>query len=165
MTFFFIIKHLVLNLCYNTQYFKGDGMHILEKMNEYQKEKNALETKASKLKSEFREHITDKSTPLVERWEFFADAGDEFKEHSDWIIQPNSVGLKYVKDNWFDAPEVYGRGKRIDVAECFEDCVHGGELHPESFSYKMDKDEAEKCLTEALEEILEKNLGSFCIDW
>ena len=140
-------------------------MHILEKMNEYQKEKNTLESKASKLKSEFREHITDKSIPLVERWEFFADAGDEFKEHSDWIIRANSVGLKYVMDNWFDAPEVYGRGKRIDVVECFEECVYEGELHVDNFGYDGDDEEAEKCLTEALEEILERNLGSFCIDW
>lgn len=140
-------------------------MHILEKMNQYQEEKNALEAKASKLKSDFREYIADKSIPLVERWEFFCEAGDEFKNHSDWIITAKSVGLKYVMDNWFDAPEIYGRGKRVDLTERFQDCVDGGELCPENFAYKMDKEEAEKCLIEALEEILDKNIGSFCIDW
>jgi hypothetical protein len=139
-------------------------MHILEKMSDYHKEKNALEAKAEKIKSEFKEYISDKSIPLVERWNFFANAGDEFKEHSDWIIRANSVGLKYVMDNWFDAPEIYGRGKRIDVVECFEDCVCDGELNADGFG-DLDEEEAIKCLTEALEEILERNQGSFCIDW
>jgi hypothetical protein len=139
-------------------------MNILDKMNDYHKEKNALESKVEKIKLEFKEYIANKSIPLVERWKFFANAGDEFKEHSDWIIQANSVGLKYVMDNWFDAPEIYGRGKRIDVVECFEDCFNDGELNADRFS-KFDEEEAIKCLTEALEEILERNQGSFCIDW
>lgn len=134
-------------------------MDILEKFEAYHKDKQALEAKANKLKSDFREYISDKSIPLVERWQFFINTGDEFKEHSRWIIRPNSTGLKYVIDNWFDAPEVYGRGKRIDIAECFEDCVDAEEIYPENFSGSMDKEEAEKCLTEALEEILEKNIG------
>jgi hypothetical protein len=140
-------------------------MSLVEKMKEYDKHKAALEVEAKQLKRDFELYIRDKSIPLVERWAFFESADDAFKNHSRWIITASSKGLKYVMDNRFDAPEVYGRGKQIFTARIFEECVWDGQLWPENFAYDMDKEKSEKLLTEALEEVLQKNIGSFCFDW
>lgn len=140
-------------------------MTLQEKIQAYNQAKKDLEKQAKALQGEFQKYIVDKNIPLVERWEFFVNADDNFKNHKDWIYSAKGQGMKYVMDNWFNAPEVYGRGKTIDVGSLFGDCVHNGNLYPENFAYKMQKEDAQEYLESALEEILKENLGSFCFDW
>ena len=140
-------------------------MTLQEKIQAYNQAKKDLEKQAKDLKSDFEKYLVNKNIPLVERWEFFVNSDEGFKNHKRSIHRANSEGMQYVMDNWFNAPEVYGRGKRIDVADLFGDCVHNGNIYPENFSYKMQKEDAQELLEEALEEILNNNLGSFCFDW
>lgn len=140
-------------------------MTLQEKIKAYNQAKKDLEKQAKDLKSDFEKYLINKSIPLVERWEFFVNADDGFKNHKSSIWRANSEGMQYVMDNWFNAPEVYGRGKKIETSEIFGDCVHHGNIYPENFSYKMQKEDAQELLEEALEEILNNNLGSFCFDW
>lgn len=140
-------------------------MEILEKLAEHKKKEKALKEEAKNLRIEFSKYITNKEIPLADRWEVFIAAPRDLKKHEEYIITAKSDGLKYVMDKWFDAPEVYGRGKQIYMADVFVDCVHHGEIHPSSFAYRMDEEKAKELLTQALEEVLSNNLGSFCYDW
>ena len=140
-------------------------MTLQEKIQVYNRTKQDLNQQAQVIKKEFEQYIKDKNISLVDRWEFFVNADDGFKNHKSSIYRANSEGMQHVMDNWFDAPEVYGRGKKIDVSDIFCDCVHNGNIYPENFDYKMPKEDAQELLEEALEEVLEHNLGSFCYDW
>lgn len=133
-------------------------MNIIDKIAE-------LKKNTDNLKSEFCQYITNTEIPLADRWEVFIDAPYDLKNHEEYIITAKSEGLKYVMDNWFGRSSVYSRGNTIDMAILFVDCVHGGEIHPSSFDYEMDEEKAMELLSEALEEVLRNNLGSFCYDW
>lgn len=133
-------------------------MDIIEKLAD-------LKANTENLKVEFSQYITNKEIPLAPRWEVFIEAPHDLKNHEEYIITATSNGLKYVMDNWFGRSSSYSRGNQIYMADLFVDCVHGGEIHPSSFDYEMDTEQAEQLLTEALEEVLSNNLGSFCYDW
>lgn len=140
-------------------------MSIIHKIEEYNRRKNQLQTEAQNLKKEFEAVIVNKEIPLLERWKIFINADDDFKNHSDWIHSAQSDGMQYIMDNWFDAPEVYGRGKQIDIADMLCDCVGEEEFYPENFCRTKSIEDAMILLEQALEEILSENLGSFCYDW
>lgn len=137
-------------------------MNIQEKLNQLNKEKNELENKYSQLKSEYHQYITDKKFPLMTRWEFFISAPSEMKEQSRWIIRGKTGFLSYVLDNWFDAPEVYGRGKQIYIDTLFEELIYEGKINLEGFDLdQFDEEDVEL----ALEELLQMNLEYFTFDW
>jgi hypothetical protein len=107
--------------------------------------------------------IKDKSIPLMERWKIFNNSDDDFKNQQDWLYRAKGVGMKYIMDNWLDAPEVYGRGKTIIIKDLFEEVVYGDELN--YTGYKLNDEKMKQILISALEEILESNLSSFKFDW
>jgi len=70
--------------------------------------------------------------------------------------------MKYVLENWFDAPEVYGRGKPIYIADLFGDIVWEGKIYMENvYVDYMTQEDVEK----GLEELLNLNLEYFTFDW
>lgn len=138
-------------------------MSIVEKIADYNKRKSSLEAEALGLKTDFENYVQDKDIPLELRWQTFIEADNDFKNHSDWYFHATSDGLKYIKNNWFDAPEVYGRGKRIYWSEALEDYFYLGEIQPHGIASSQKN--GDKLLREAMEEILAGNQGSFCIDW
>lgn len=137
-------------------------MNIQEKINQLNKEKNELENKYKQLKSEYLQYITDKKIPVLERWEFFISAPSEMKEQNRWLIRPSTKFMKYVVENWFNAPECYGRGKPIYIADLFGDIVWKGKIYMENvYVDYMTQEDVEK----GLEELLSLNLEYFTFDW
>lgn len=135
---------------------------ILARLKELKDKKAELERELAKIQKDFEVYISDKSIPLGERWAIFSKSPDELNEHNEYFIQANTAGLQYILDNWFDAPEVYGRGKRIKTKDLFEDTFKDSKLeyNPEHH------DEKEIAFyKEAMEDILSQNCGSFCYDW
>lgn len=146
---------------------------ILERISELKKKKSALNREAAKIREDFEIYITDQSIPLSERWDLFSQSPDELNNHMEYIIKAKSDGLISLLSYRFDAPEVYGRGKRIDTKELFDakklfDNVFEDEpLHCEAEYYDTEyrDEESIKLNKEAMEEILSQNCGSFCLDW
>lgn len=144
-----------------------NDMTVVEKLEALNKKKQALNAEFKSAEKEFAVLIVDKNVPLVERWKIFCAAPDEIKHHDCWL-PTRGAGLEYAINQFCNAPEIYGRGKKIDTAKMFEECVHEGKLYPENFTeYKSTKtpEEIEALLIDALEQILSMNLGSFCYDW
>lgn len=137
-------------------------MTIKEKINALIKKRAQINEEIYQAKSEYKQYITNPAIPVLERWEFFTQAPAEFKEQSRWIIRPKNSFLKSFMDNRFDAPEVYGRGKTIYVADMLDDLVYGDELNQEDYYYE---EFGEDVIKQGLEELLEMNLEYFCLDW
>lgn len=137
-------------------------MNIKEQIQAVNAEKLAVTQKYKNLKAGFRSYITDKSIPVVERWEFFLNAPSELKDNKEYIWHPNSKYLKARVDRFSDIPEVYGRGKAIYVNEFFEEVVWEGKIWMENV---YDKKISEDDIKNALEEILSQNLEYFHFDW
>lgn len=135
---------------------------ILKRIQEFKQKKAELEREASKIQTDFESYISDQSLPLAERWSVFSRAPEELQDHSDYFITPTTKGLKYVLDNWFDAPEIYGRGKRIDTTNLFESVFDDKDLN---YNPKYVSEEKVALCKEAMEDILSQNCGSFCFDW
>lgn len=141
-------------------------MTILEKMDsllakkaKYQEE---IIKESDSIKKEFESYIKDKSIPLEKRWTLFLNSPDEINNHSEWLIKTKSKGMKHILEGFEDSPEVYGRGKKVIVKELFEDVF----LIDQKIFNDLDYDEKELFLNkDAMEELLSKNCGSFCIDW
>jgi hypothetical protein len=135
---------------------------ILQRLKDLEKRKKELKTEANAIRSDFESYIVDNNIPLGERWYLFSHSPDELNNHEDYLISAKSSGLQYILDNWFDAPEVYGRGKKINTKKFFEDIFEEKTLKYNEDEYESDEIEWFK---EAMEEILAQNCGSFCFDW
>lgn len=70
--------------------------------------------------------------------------------------------MQYILDNWFDAPEIYGRGKKIETKNLFENIFKDESLN---YNENQHSEGDIKLYKEAMEDILEQNCGSFCFDW
>jgi hypothetical protein len=136
---------------------------LQEKLDQLNKERVELDAKYKQLKGEYTKFINDKNVPLMERWTFFVNAPAEMKGRHDWLLRPSSKFLKWVMEHWFDAPEVYGRGKPIYVAELFEDLVNNGKIH--MGNVYLDDGLTQGDVEAGLEELLRTNLEYFTYDW
>lgn len=120
-------------------------------------EKGSIDTEGKKLLARF---IKNKRIALVDRWNAFAQAPAEFKNHSQYIVHLGPEFDSFVEYHVADQ----GKGTVVDMTE------HGNDF---IFNYVEDgKDsclewDATNTLTNAalLEAILAKNLGFFCYDW
>lgn len=149
-------------------------MNIDEKLTDYREKDAALQKEARELKPEFETYLRNKNFPLLERWNNFVRAHEDLKNHKSSLIHPKSEALQHIMENWFDAPEVWGRGKIVNVANLMRDFVDRKGFHPLNLYYEITEDESEeeknlaegqRLLEEMLEEILAQNLGSFTYDW
>ena len=94
---------------------------FLENLQAYEVEKAALDRKVPALKKAFEAFIRDKNIPLMKRWSIFRDAPEELKNHTSTLILRSTVAFTYIHQHWFNAPEIYGRGKQINLAQKIED--------------------------------------------
>lgn len=149
-------------------------MDIQEKITAYREKDAALQKEARQLKTEFEIYLQDKSISLLERWNSFVRAHADLKNHKTSLLNAKSEALQHIMEHWFDASEVYGRGKIIEVAPLMRDFVDKKGFYPMNLYYEITDNEDEeeqnlvqgqKLLEEMLEEILEKNIGSFTFDW
>lgn len=137
-------------------------MSLVEKIDQISKEKAILNEKILNLKTEYKQYITNKDIPLMVRWDFYLEAPVELKEQNRWLIRPQTKFLQYVKENWFDAPECYGRGKQIYIDELFQDIVYEGKIYLENL---YEQDITQEDVENGLEELLQMNLEYFTFDW
>lgn len=100
---------------------------------------------ANMYKEAFEAYITDKSIPLDLRWSLWLDAPSELKDQSDWIEDFESASRDDLNMDWRERRELISTARLVQ---------------------EMVQDEKPEELIEAfMEEILEKNLESFCFDW
>lgn len=113
----------------------------------------AIEDLAEGSRKDFGDLIKDKSVPLDERWELFCRAPDSIKLHDRWIHE-FKWEEKHQAISWYD--DFYmDRHQTVDmqaIIEIMEENESGTEY-------------SEEMILDMKEEILDKNLGSFCNDW
>ena len=151
-------------------------MNIVEKIELINSKQKDLDKEKLELKSEFEKYIKDKSISVCQRWHVFAQADDSFKNHSRWLPNPRGPMLSKKIEAMTDVPECYGRGKRIDILDLFYESysVEDKMFYPQAEDDDCELEPATDYSAEEIvdldmfdlmEEILQKNLGSFCFDW
>ena len=113
------------------------------------------------LKKQYLKYIQDRKLPLNDRWDVFVAAPIDIKEEEPWI-QEFDIEKKVGKFPWFD----WGRERNetVDVSDFinnidFEDNIGISDL------YGLDRQFTIESLNEFKEEVLQKNIGSFNLDW
>lgn len=116
------------------------------------------------LVDDYKQFITMKDVPLAERWEVFVYAPDSWKQTASWIVH---FAIEQKLDNeieWF-VDFYFERRETIDMVSLIERLQR--ELDYEGHPSKM----IERCgwtkelIEEFMEEIMQKNLCSFDLDW
>ena len=109
------------------------------------------------LKDSYLEFIKNKQFSLKKRWEVFCEAPKSFKEHDGWMHHFD-IEKKVGEMSWFDGPFYYDRRMDIKTESIIERLYdHLDDEEPTRWT--------EELIQELQEEILEKNLGSFTLDW
>lgn len=139
-------------------------MELDNKIKSYLEQKDQLEKSANTLKSELKKYITDKNIPLLERWDYYLNAPGDLKYTSTDLMSPNSKFLQQYFRHRFNAPEIYGRGKRIYIKDIFGYLIYKGQVDLEEYNYN-NPDLTEEQVFEGMEELLEENLNYFTFDW
>ncbi len=150
-------------------------MDIIEKIECLNAKQKQLDEEKLSIKSEFESYIKNKSISVCQRWHVFVQADDVLKNHSCWLPGRNDTVLMEQIRNMMQIPECYGRGKRINTSDILEDgySIEEKMFYPQYWE-KCSLEPASDYLTHdiqdlkmfaLMEEILECNLGSFCLDW
>ena len=112
------------------------------------------------LQSDYWTYITDKSIPVMDRWEVYVEAPKELKEHDDYIVEFNSPFLQLL----FDVDNGYlERGQHIYIHDRICHIIYDGIIDLERNNLQYEYTEAD--VHEAMEELLLKNLSYFTFDW
>lgn len=114
------------------------------------------------LKKQYLKYIQNKDLPIDDRWEIFKAAPLEFKENEPWI-QSFDIEDKIGAFPWF---ELWGsnRNETINLIE-FIDGIEFDDETGLSDLFGIDEQFSVELLNEFKEEILQKNLVSFDLDW
>jgi hypothetical protein len=139
-----------------------------------------LEISISSKKKEFETIIADKSIALKDRWKLFREAPYFLKDHAPWIehfymyeydpVDPASISLQRDSDITHD--KGFNRNEEVDVVNLIdqyrEDIV--ADEFPDTDFETIGQIDQVVCskdarLNEIKEDILSRNLGSFCYDW
>lgn len=135
---------------------------LLAQMQDYQTGKTVLEFQAMHISGLFKKYIADKGIPLVQRWSFFINASDDFKNHWNDIAWTDNPGIR-----WLIEHRDYERYRTVDISREFEDDITSADkgvtynLRTVTGKYDM----PHELLEDALEEVLTTNTGSFVFDW
>lgn len=130
-------------------------------LNELQKK---VDEESSAMKADFQRLITDKTIPLVERWDFWISAPSSLKEDHDWLPQYGTLQNRYAKF-YCDAPEVYGRGRQVEWSEILDFVFAEDGTVDACSNYKGVVVFTQEEMTELLESILSDNVATFKFDW
>jgi hypothetical protein len=107
-------------------------------------------------------HNTSPDVSLAERWKAFAEAPDYLKEHDSWILHftfPD--GTEFEVDGY----DRHMTKNMVDVIEGIQENEYY-ENNPDSDGVESYDDIPDSKNVIAFKEfILERNLGSFCVDW
>ena len=124
-------------------------------------------------KKEFASFIKDKIHPLDERWAMFIDAPDYLKEYLPLIQHFDAFKVFHhdhrnqLEDNLLVDSDV-NKGTRVDMSEWdlhfLENCL-GLNEDGDQWVANNGKKFTKKIYDAWREEVLAKNLGSFCFDW
>jgi len=123
-----------------------------------------VQIQISSARDSFTEAIKDKSIPLADRWDLFSAAPEGFRGHHTWIWHPEA--LRSLGRREWDALTYPERYQDIDVTDLVNDRIDL--RNPENDD--LDNDEVGEGVTREImialmEEMLEKNIGSFTFDW
>lgn len=107
------------------------------------------------LKKQYLKYIQDQKLPLNDRWDVFVSAPIDLKEEEPWI-QKFDIEDKTGEFPWFD----WGRNRNetVNVSD-FINNIGISDL------YGLDRQFTVELLNEFKEEVLQKNIGSFDLDW
>lgn len=130
-------------------------------LNELQKK---VDEESSAMKEDFRKLITDKTIPLVKRWDFWLFAPSSLKEHYDWLPDYGTIQNRYAKF-CCDAPEIYGRGRQVDWSDLLDDAFSEDGMVRACTRYTGEIMFTQEEMTELLESILTDNVATFKFDW
>jgi hypothetical protein len=102
--------------------------------------------KLESLKKEFAEVIVDKSIPLEDRWQFWRGSDDKLKNTESWNVYFETIDTEKVMY------DMYASRHETITSERIKENIEDG-------------DKTEEALIAFQEEVLERNLYSFCFDW
>ena len=121
------------------------------------KEKGSLYTEGKKL---LLAVITNKSIPLLDRWNVFAEAPAAFKNYSSYLPKRSPEFDSFINIHLADEE----RGTIVNMTDWGQTFIFNVIKHGEGSLLEWTKSGT---LTNValLEDILTHNLGSFCYDW
>lgn len=120
--------------------------------------KAAQDAYFAKARTDLEKIIRDKSIPLMDRWEFFQDAPDQVKWHLSYVYAPKTRSLRSLIEQHLEGS---GRNTTLETSNALEG-VDGDLRNNPDAPFWWDKSTR---VADALEEIMEKNLGSFQLSW
>lgn len=140
-----------------------------------------LEISISSKKKEFEAIIADKSIALKDRWKLFREAPYFLKDHAPWIEHfymmdadesQDPAAYRKQRDSDITHNKEFNRNEEVDVVDLidqYREDIVADEFPDTDFETINDLDKI-TCskdirLNEIKEDILSRNLGSFCYDW
>lgn len=123
---------------------------LLHKINIWQSDIIEATERLVELKSDFEVYIADRTIPLDTRYQFWEFSPDCLKNQKSCI---QNLELDGTEIYWFDAPLYENRGADILMTNLFDRLSEEPDIYPED------------AVNALKEEILEKNLHSFTLDW
>lgn len=136
----------------------AENISKLEKT--FEKNISLLEDKTKAVKSDYLAYIQDKNIPVEERWKLFEHAPKFFKEHSKYILNRHNPGINKLLEH-LDGEYSKDEFKNFDTVELVSDVFEMDYLEE---GEKLSEEEQE-LYTQAIEELLRLNCGSFCYTW
>jgi hypothetical protein len=130
------------------------------KLNDIISRNNVIRQAHADLQSDYWAYITDKSMPLMDRWEVYVEAPKELKENYNYIVDFNSPLLQSLFDVHNDNLEL---GQHIYIHDRVCHIIYDGVIDLEGNDLQYEYTEAD--VHEAMEELLLKNLSYFTFDW
>lgn len=148
-------------------------MNTIDKILDYNQRENSFKQEALDMKKEFENYITDKSIPILERWNVFINSSDNLKNNLSAMVKFNHVRLQAMIENSMHSNR---RGMQHTMKKIMSNFVEDDEIQGYRFcdpDFEYDEDELteedfqkfNQELEQALEEILSKNIASFVYDW
>lgn len=122
-----------------------------------QRDLSSLETKSKTVKDDYLAYIQDTSIPVEERWKLFEQAPKVMKEHSRYILSRHNPGIQKLLES-LDGEYSKDEFKNFDTVELVSDVF-------EMDCLEEDEEEEQALYTQAIEELLRLNCGSFCYTW
>ena len=122
---------------------------------------NLLNNEIELLKPAFEAYIKDKNYPLEERWNTFISANDALSNNEKYVQELETFDISDVHE--------YGRGE-VTAERLVEMFIEGSQFEWEEKGEWRERTEEEWAIAEKnaeplKEELLEKNLKSWLIDW
>lgn len=121
---------------------------------------SSLKTKSKAVKSDYLAYIQDTSIPVEERWELFKQTPKVLKEHSQHILSRHNPGIQKLLES-IDGEYSKDEFKNFDTVELVSDVFDMDHLEED----EEVSEEEQELYTQAREELLRLNCGSFCYTW